>query len=143
MPAEPPDFALFEHAQQLGLRADGHFADFIQQQRTPAGQFEITGAALRCARERALFVTEQLAFDQCLRQGCAIHGEKRAGAPGAQIVDGARSDFLAGAGFAADQNRRFCRRGLLQLRKNETHRRGMSDQTAQYAARGQLPFEAL
>ena len=44
--AQPPHLGIFQNAQQLGLRLQGHFADFVQQQRAVLGHFEAAGAAL-------------------------------------------------------------------------------------------------
>ena len=48
--AEPAQFVVFQNAQKLGLRADRHLADFIEQQRAPFGEFETAGAAFERAR---------------------------------------------------------------------------------------------
>ena len=53
------------------------------------------------------FVTEQFAFDQCVRKSSAIHGEKRTGSTRAQVVDGARCYFFSRACFATDQDGGF------------------------------------
>jgi len=51
--AQPPQLAFFQHAQQFGLRACGHFAHLVQQQCAARGQFEAPGSALDRARECA------------------------------------------------------------------------------------------
>ena len=48
--AQAAQLAVFEHAQQLRLRADRHLADFVEQQRAAFGQFEAADAALRALR---------------------------------------------------------------------------------------------
>ena len=45
--AQPPELPLFQHAQQLGLRAGRHFAHLVQQQRAARGQLEAAGPAAR------------------------------------------------------------------------------------------------
>ena len=62
--AQPPDLAILQHAQQLGLERERHVADFVQQQRAAVGQFETSLAGHQRAGKRALFVAEQLAFNQ-------------------------------------------------------------------------------
>ena len=62
--AQAAQLALLKNAQQLGLGADGHFADLVQQQRAAGGQLEAAGAPLGRAGEGALFVAEDLAFDE-------------------------------------------------------------------------------
>src|SRR5487761_278183 len=60
----PPDLVVFQHAQKLGLRLRGHFADFIEQQRSAVGKLEAAEPAFGGACERAFFVAENLAFHQ-------------------------------------------------------------------------------
>ena len=103
--AQAPQLAVFQHAQQLGLGADGHFADFVQQQRAALGQFEAADAALQRAGECALLVAEDFAFDQRFRNGGAVDGDERLALARAELVDGARHQLLAGAAFAGDQHR--------------------------------------
>ncbi len=67
-PSKPAEFALFEHSQQLGLGADRHLAELIQQQRSAGGQFEAPGAPLHRSGKRAFFVPENLAFNQGFRE---------------------------------------------------------------------------
>src|SRR6266566_78090 len=56
--------AVFEHAQELGLRGRGHLADFVEQKRSAVGQFEAADAALGRAGEGTALVTEDFAFHQ-------------------------------------------------------------------------------
>lgn len=69
---EPPTRSisrLLDGAQQLGLQADVHFGNLVEQQRTAVGFLELADTAGDGAGERALLVTEQFA---------------RAGFPGSQ-----------------------------------------------------------
>ena len=56
--------AVFEHAQELGLRGRGHLADFVEQKRSAVGQFEAADAALGRAGEGTALVTEDFAVHQ-------------------------------------------------------------------------------
>jgi hypothetical protein len=58
------------------------------------------------SRERSSFMAEKLAFEQFRRDGRAVHLHEGALAPVAVHVDGARDEFLAGTGFAFNQDRR-------------------------------------
>ena len=49
-------------------------------------------------------MAEQFAFQEGLRDGGAIDGDERLGRALAVLVNGPRHEFLAGAGFAADQH---------------------------------------
>ena len=48
---QAPNARVFQDAQQLGLRAEGHFTDLIEQQRPVLREFETAGAAFRSARK--------------------------------------------------------------------------------------------
>ena len=48
-------------------------------------------------------MAEQFVFDQMVRQGAAIDRDERLVGALALVVDGAGSQFLAAAGFAADE----------------------------------------
>ncbi len=84
--AEPPsavDLAFLQCAQQLGLQAHVHFADFVQQQGAAAGGLELANTAGEGAGEGALLVTEQFRLQQVLRDRGAIQCNERAGGRGA------------------------------------------------------------
>ena len=49
-------------------------------------------------------MAEHLAFEDRFRHGRAVDRDERPVAPLAEIVQGARRDFLAGAGLAAQQH---------------------------------------
>jgi hypothetical protein len=66
--AEPLELVLLEHAQDLGLRARAHVADFVEEQRAAVGLLEAADALLVGAGERALLVAEQLRLEQVLLQ---------------------------------------------------------------------------
>ncbi len=82
--AQAAQLAVFQHAQQLGLRGNRHLADLVQQQRAALSQLEAADAAFQRAGERALFVSEDLAFDQRLGNGGAVDGNERLGLAGAE-----------------------------------------------------------
>ena len=65
--AQAAKFVVFEHAQQLGLGVHRHLTNLIEQQRTFFRQFEAAGPSLQRAGEGAFFVSEDLAFDESLR----------------------------------------------------------------------------
>ena len=53
----------FENAQHLGLRLEGHVADFIQKQCSAISQLELSFLGVRGAGERAFGVAEEFTFD--------------------------------------------------------------------------------
>ena len=66
--SEALDFALLQHAQDLGLRLRAHVADFVEEDRAAVGLLELADLLLGRAGERALLVAEQLRLDQLLRE---------------------------------------------------------------------------
>ena len=103
--AQPAQFAVFENAQQFGLRGHRHFADFIQQQSSAFGQFEASRAPLQRPGECAFFVAEDFAFDQGFGNGGAIDGNEWFVPARAEFMNGAGHQFLAGAARAGNQHR--------------------------------------
>ena len=93
-----------QHAHQLDLRARRHVADFIEKNGAVVGLLEAADAPGFRAGERAAFVAEQFAFQQGFRDGRAIDGDERRVGAVAVLVNGAGDQFLAGAGFAANQH---------------------------------------
>ena len=70
--ADPVDLALLDGAQQLGLQAAVHLADFVEQQGAAVGLLELADAAGHGAGEGALLVAEQLALQQVLGDRGAV-----------------------------------------------------------------------
>ena len=93
-----------EHPQKLRLDPRAHLADLVEKQRALVGGFKLSGLALGGAGEGALFVAEQFALQERLRQGRAVHADEWGRAPAACLVDGPRDEFLAGTALAADQH---------------------------------------
>ena len=77
---------LLQHAQQLGLKLDRHFADLIQKQRTALRHFDAAFLLLVRACECAFLVAEQLAFEHGAADGRAIDSDERTLAPRTALV---------------------------------------------------------
>ena len=95
---------LLQHAQQLGLQLERHFADFVEEHDAAFGGAEHTEAAPGSAGERALLVAEQLAFGQRRGERGAVDGDKRFVAARTQAVEQPSPELFAGAGLAAHQH---------------------------------------
>src|SRR5262249_36648936 len=104
------ELALLEHPQQSDLRLRRQLANLIKEERAAFRKLETTEAPLERSREGALFVTEQLRADQCLRDGGTIHADEGALGPARPLVNGTGDELLPGARLAGDQDRRL-RRG--------------------------------
>src|SRR4051812_37861754 len=85
--------------------------DFIEKERSIAGQLEQPLLASVCAAERAFFVTEQLGLEQRFRDRRAVDRDERFIRGCARVVDATRKKLLTGAGFADQQDGRAMRAG--------------------------------
>src|SRR5271166_129116 len=75
--AHARDFALLQHAQQVGLRLESDVADLIEKHGSTFGDFEFAFLAILRAGECAFLVSEEFAFEQCLRQSAAMNNDQR------------------------------------------------------------------
>jgi len=98
--ADPLELTFLQHAQQLALQRQRNFADLVKEQRAAVGQLKPADAVAQRAGEGAFGVTEEFALEQIGRDRRAIDADQRAVAALAVVVDGARHQFLAGAGLA-------------------------------------------
>ena len=69
--------ARFQHAKQPNLHIGRHFADFIEEERSAGGALEAAAVHPNSARERALFIAEELRLDEVAGNGAAVHGQER------------------------------------------------------------------
>ena len=102
--ADLGDLALLHGPQQLGLHLEGNVADFVKKQGAVLGQLELAHLIGVRPGEGSLDVAEELAFKQGLHQGAAVHGDKGPLGPGAELVDLAGDDALAGAGLPGNEH---------------------------------------
>ena len=82
-----------------------HLADFIEKECPGIGQIELAQLLTDGAGKGPGLVAEQLAFQQFVRNGGAIHFDEWLLAAAGMAVDHARDYFLAGSAFAANQHR--------------------------------------
>ena|GEM_PF-2728984 len=102
--ADALEFAVFQHAQQLGLEFHGEFADLVEEQGAVARILEVTGMGLGRAGEGALGVAEQGGLDQGGGDGRTVEGEIGFATALSPLMQALRHQFLAAAGFALDQH---------------------------------------
>ena len=122
--------ALLEHAQQLHLHVGRHVADLVEEQGAAIGLLELALVLGVGAGERALFVAEQLGFEQFARDRAAIDRDERLAGAAALGVDGAGDDFLAAAARAGQQHRGVARRDLADEAPEARHRGRIADNHA-------------
>ncbi len=94
-----------DEAQQLGLQARRQIADLVEEERAPFGNLDAAGLIAQRVREGALGVAEELAREELLSEGGAVHGDEGSIAPGALQMHGAREHALARAALAPEQHR--------------------------------------
>ena len=99
--------------QQLRLQRRFHLGDLVQKDRAGIGLFELSDAGRRRARERALLVTEQLAFQELGRQRRAIDLHERPLLARRPLMDGARDELFPDTALAANQHGDVAVRHLL------------------------------
>ena len=135
--ADGPDVAELQHAEQLGLQAEGHVADLVEQQRAAVGLGEQPLARLDGAGEPSPRVPEDLALEQLLRDGGGVHGDEWPGASLAPRVDGPGDELLARAGLAGDERRGARPRDEVDGGLQRPHRRAIpDDDVGRHARRG-------
>jgi len=101
------DLAGLKESQQQPLHTDRHLADFVEQDRAGAGDFELTRLVAVRAGEAPLHVTEQLRFEQRVGQSCAVHGNERLGGARTRRVEGLRDELLPAPALTGDQDLRI------------------------------------
>ena len=126
---DPAKAAVVEKAQQLGLQVGRHLANFIEEYRALVGQFHQPWLAPALGSgEGAGGITEQLALGEVFRQRRAVQGQERRAMASADGVAGAGHQFLAGAGFTLDQQRRIQGRDPLRPSLEGADRRRLAEQ---------------
>jgi hypothetical protein len=104
--AEPFEFTLLQHTEQLGLQFERRLADFVEKDRPAMGQLESPDPLRDRAGKRALFVAKQLAFEQAGGDGGAVALHEGVPASRTQGVEGASDQLLPRAGLTTDEHRR-------------------------------------
>jgi hypothetical protein len=97
---------LLEHAQELGLQPRSDLADLVQQQRAAIGQLEPSATQAIGAGESAFSWPNSSDSSRFSLKRRTVHREHRTIRAVAGRVQRSGDDFLPGAAFAADQDRR-------------------------------------
>ncbi len=75
--ADPLEGPLLQHPQELDLHLQRHIADLVQKKSPALGELETAEPRRQGARERALFMSEQLALEQVRGNGAAVDRHER------------------------------------------------------------------
>jgi hypothetical protein len=115
--------------------------DLVEEERPAARFLEEPLPELDRAGERALHVAEELALQQGLGDGGAVHRDERPGRSLRVRVDGAGDQLLAGSALAGDEHGDVGRSDADHPREQLTHRRGPTDQVVQLVSLAELVGE--
>src|SRR5262249_53723836 len=121
--AEPLEFPLLEHAQQLGLNLERRLTDLVEKDRSVVRRLESSSPLTDGSGERALLVSEQLALEQAGRERRAVGLHERVRSARAAGVDGTGDQLFARAGLAENEDRGVGRRDQIELREHAGERR--------------------
>ena len=124
--ANAAEGAVVEKAQQLGLHARRHLANFIQQHRAAVGLLEEALLALQR-------VAKQLALDRVLGNGAAVERQIGFARPRTGQMAGMGQQIFTGAGVADNQQRRAEHRQLARLLHHVAHFRPHREDLAEGA----------
>ena len=141
--ADSPDLAFLEHSSKLLLERLGRVADLVQKDRASIGGFERPDLVGVGAGERALAVSEQLAFQEVLGETRAVHDDERVVFARAIVVDGAGDELLAGARLPRDQDGAVDIRGDPHQIEHVPHRLAAADDIAEAVVLLDLPLQLL
>jgi hypothetical protein len=104
LPPDALELLLLQNAQQLDLDIHRQLAHLVHEERPLVRHLEPPDAPLQRAGESASFVTEQLALDESLRNGAAIHLDQGSPLSRARIVDGSCDELLARSGLTHQED---------------------------------------
>ena len=107
--ADAVNFFFLNGSQQLGLYADIHFGNFIQQQGSPGSFFKFADTAGHRSGKSAFFITEQFGFQQGFGNGGTVDGNKFFVGAFGVVMDKAGKNLFAGSGRSGQQNAGFRR----------------------------------
>ncbi len=102
--ADALHLAGLEHAQELGLLAQGDVGDFVEEEGAAFGEFEAADAVGARVSECAFDVAEELGLEGAFGQGAGVDGDHGSRGAGGERVEGLRDDFFAGAVFAGNEH---------------------------------------
>ena len=106
-PADAVELLVLEHAQELGLDRRRQITDLVEEHGPLVGQFELPRLVAVSPREAALYVSEQLRFEQRLGQPGAVQRDERVSPPPAVGVDRLGDEFFADTALARDEHLRI------------------------------------
>jgi hypothetical protein len=101
---------ILQNAEQLGLQFQRNFADLVQKESAFIRQLKAPNLLTYSPGECALFVSEQLTFQQASWNRGTIQGDKPSIFTFAGAMDGASNEAFAGSSFSQQKNCRIAGR---------------------------------
>src|SRR5262249_25651780 len=99
---------LLKDAQDFGLCAKAHVADFIEEERAAISGLKFSRFVFARSCEAALDVAEEFGFNELFGNCCAVHLNERAFTAQARGVKRARDEFFSRATFAINEDAAIC-----------------------------------
>ena len=118
-------------------------ADLVEEEGASLGGLDLARLVAHRPGERPADVAEQLARQQLIGEGGAVHGDERLLRPRREAVQGAREHALAGAVLAPEQQRGVGGGGAAQDGERRLHRGGAGLQERVGHPAGQPVLERL
>jgi hypothetical protein len=113
--AQALELLFLQYSQQFRLQRQRNIADLVEEESAFVSQFETADPLRYGSGEGASLVAKELTFQKVQRNGSAIELYEPASAPGADVVNRARDQLLAGTGLSLDKNGGVHRRDTLDL----------------------------
>ncbi len=104
--SQPPDHALLQHLEELGLERLRQEADLVQEDRAAVSRLEQPRLGLAGVREGAALEAEKLRLDEGLGDGRAVDVDERAACPRPHPVQDAGDETLAAPRLAQEEHGR-------------------------------------
>src|SRR6266508_4108931 len=102
--ADAEKLRVLQHVKQLGLKAQGHLTDLIEEEGALVSKLEFAGLATMSPREGSRLVPEQLGLEQVRGQRGAVDLDERLVQATGDLMDGPRHHFLADPAFAREKH---------------------------------------
>jgi hypothetical protein len=98
------ELLLLDCAQELGLKLDRQFANFVEEKRTAVGGLKAAYSIRQGSSKGASLMSKEFALDQRGGNGRAVDCYKPSVAAGARIMNGSCEDFLPCTRFTLNED---------------------------------------
>ena len=121
-PTDRAVLVVLQEPEQRDLAFARERVDLVEKQRATARAVDQAALGALGVGEGTTIMSEQLVLDQAVGKRAAVDRYERVIAAGAGVMDLARRQFLAGAGFALDQHLHVATGVTPQARAHQFHR---------------------